>query len=360
MPFSACARPDPVRIATYNVEWFDTLFDEAGALLNDSGRSARHGVTRAGQIAALGHVFRAVDADAVMVIEAPDHSRNRSTVTALERFAAHHRLRTSAALIGFANDSQQEIALLYDPARVTARHDPGGSEPAVPSGDPDPPFDRTMHFADPEKADAGVRFAKPPLEVTLTLPGGELRLIGVHLKSKAPYGTRSKAEAVQVSIANRRKQLAQSLWLRRRVDGHLAAGHALVVLGDFNDGPGLDEYEKLFGRSGLEVVLGWDRVPDLQLYDPHARLWQGRGASPASSRFYVAQERRYLSAMLDYVMVSPDLRALKPVWRIWHPFDDPGCYGDPALREALLAASDHFPVTLDLSLAASPAGESGL
>jgi len=353
-----------VRIATYNVEWFDALFDDDGALLDDSVPSARHSVTRAGQIAALGQVFHAVDADAVMVIEAPDQSRRRSTVAALERFAAHHRLRTSAALIGFANDSQQEIALLYDPAMMVARHDPGGSMPSLLLGEPDPPFDGALGIdIDNDGAVEEVGFSKPPLEVTLALQGGgDLRLIGVHLKSKAPYGTRSKAQAVRVSIDNRRKQLAQSLWLRRRVVGHLEKGHALVVLGDFNDGPGLDEYEKLFGRSGLEVVLGWDGPPDLRLFDPHARLALGprRAALPASSRFYVVQVRRYLSAMLDYVMVSPDLRALDPQWRIWHPFDDPDCYRDVALREALLAASDHFPVTVDLPLPASPKAKDGV
>lgn len=57
-----------------------------------------------------------------------------------------------------------------------------------------------------------------------------------------------------------------------------------------------------------------------------------------------------MQALLDYIMISPDLRALGPSWRIWHPFDDPACYGDENLRAALLTASDHFPVTLDIDL----------
>ena len=93
----------------------NSLFDEAGALLDDDGWSGRHGVNRATQIAALKRVFRAMDADAVMIIEAPDQGRSRDTVTALETFAAFAGLRTRRAVIGFANDTQQEIALLYDP-----------------------------------------------------------------------------------------------------------------------------------------------------------------------------------------------------------------------------------------------------
>jgi hypothetical protein len=49
-------------------------------------------------------------------------------------------------------------------------------------------------------------------------------------------------------------------------------------------------------------------------------------------------------------MISPGLMGLSPRWRIWHPFDDAACFADTALREALLAASDHFPVTLDIAL----------
>ena len=49
-------------------------------------------------------------------------------------------------------------------------------------------------------------------------------------------------------------------------------------------------------------------------------------------------------------MVSAALAALRPDWRIWHPFDDPAVTAVPELRDALLSASDHFPVTIDLTL----------
>ena len=84
-----------MRIATYNIEWFDALFDDDGRLLDNGGWSGRRDVTRAEQIAALGHVFRTMDADAVMVIEAPDTNRRRNTIAALQTFAEAFDLRTS-------------------------------------------------------------------------------------------------------------------------------------------------------------------------------------------------------------------------------------------------------------------------
>ncbi len=340
-----------MRIATYNVEWFANLFDDDGQLLNDGGWSGRRDVTRADQIAALTTVFRTLDADAVLVVEAPDGSRHRDGIVAMETFAAHAGLRARKALIGFPNDTQQELILLYDPDIIKARHNPLG-EITGPQGSHDAPrFDGVFRLdLDIDATEDVITFSKPPLEAALETPIGPLRLIGCHVKSKAPHGARNRADVMRLAIANRRKQLAQCIWLRARIDQHLAAGDRLIVLGDLNDGPGLDEYEKLFGRSGVEIVLGTASPPEAQLYDPHAAsaLQRRLAAQHTTARFYIHEEKRFLSALLDYIMVSPPLRPLAQHWRIWHPFDDPECWRDAPLRDALLTASDHFPVTLDL------------
>ena len=335
-----------MRIATYNVEWFDALFDDAGKLLIDDAWSARHNITRAQQIEALGIVFTALDADAIMVIEAPDTHRRRSSVTALETFAKAFDLRAKSAIVGFVNDTQQEIALMFDPYVLDARHDP--------KGDADinaPRFDDTFRIdLDVDATEDRVTFSKPPLEIQATTQAGtSFRMIGAHLKSKAPHGAHGRDEVMRLSIANRRKQLAQAIWLRRRISEHLAAGDSLIVLGDLNDGPGLDEYEDLFGRSSVEIILG---EGENTLYDPNASqaLQRRLGLQPTTARFYLGHQKRYLQALLDYVMISPDLRAKSPRWRIWHPLDDPTCWEVPELRDALLTASDHFPVTLDIDL----------
>jgi hypothetical protein len=333
-----------MRIATYNVEWFHALFDRSGQLLNDGGWSGRRDVTRAEQIGALATVFRALDADAVLVIEAPDCSRGRDGVAALETFAAFAGIRARAVCMGFVNETQQEIMLLHDPDVIAARHDPTDLGA--------PPFNGIFRIdLDIDATEDVIEFSKPPLEMALETPIGPLRMIGTHVKSKAPHGARDGAHATRLAIANRRKQLAQCIWLRRRIAAHLEAGGPLIVAGDLNDGPGLDEYEKLFGRSGLEIVMGSDGDPAHRLYDPHAaRALQSRvAAAPTTARFFVKPEGRFLAALLDYILVSPDLKARGGRWHIWHPFDDPACWGAPDLRDALLAASDHFPVTLDLT-----------
>ena len=345
-----------MRLATWNVEWFNALFDDRGRMLEDDEPSARYGVSRREQLAAIGIVFTALDADAVMVIEAPDSNRRRDTVRMLETFAAACGLRARRAVMGFANETQQEIALMFDPDRLTPEHDPQGPAPGHAEGVGPPRFDGQFRIdLDIDMVPETITFSKPPLELAVrTAAGRAVRMIGVHVKSKAPHGAATPDQAARLAIENRRKQLAQCIWLRRRVEAHLEAGDSLIVLGDLNDGPGLDAYEKLFGHSGVEIVMGWDAPPEARLHDPHARAAAAAGrhtaAKPATARFWRAPTQSYVSALLDYVMVSPDLLARRPRWRIWHPFDDAACYAAADLREALLAASDHFPVSLDIEL----------
>lgn len=344
-----------MRIATYNVEWFTELFDNSDHLREDTRMSGREEISREDQITALGIVFERIDADIVMIIEAPDQSHRRDTVVALERFAERFGLRTSKALIGFANTTQQEIAVLYDPNKLSVSHDPIGVETSEPRHNGNTRFDG--EFFD-DASDEMVTFSKPPLELAVKTDSGFVfRMIGVHLKSKAPHGARSARQVRRISIANRKKQQAQAAWLRHRIEQHLAAEESLIVLGDLNDGPGLDNDEYNLGRSTVEIVMGLgikDRAVGVKetLFDPHAvdGLSSKLGPIRPTSRFYIEEKRHYIQALLDYIMVSQDLMAKRPVWQIWHPFDMPECLEDTTMRTALLVASDHFPVTLDIEL----------
>ncbi|WP_339107856.1 endonuclease/exonuclease/phosphatase family protein [Thioclava sp. GXIMD4216] len=325
-----------LRIATYNVEWFTNLFDAQGEPLFD-GRPTRHEqTTAAGQARAVARVMASVDADLMLVVEAPDDGVGRHTRVSLELFAEYFGLRTRACLHGAASVTQQEIALLYDPDRVAVRLDPEpGSHPV--------PRVHGLSAADHV-------FDKPPLEAIIESAGSTFHLIGVHIKSKVSHGQTAR-NMHRLALRSRRKQLVQSLWLRERVEDLLRQGKSLILLGDLNDGPGLDEYEEVLGQSALEVISGQLGPGRYLLHDPHARLQVGPTlAQPASARFWSVADQHYFGAMVDYIMVSGDLCANRPAWRIWHPFDDPACYRNAELREALLTASDHFPVSLDLVL----------
>jgi len=346
-----------MRIATYNVEWFTGLFSRDSKLLLDDNWSRRYNVTRRQQGEAVAAVLRRVNPDMILIVEAPNTGNGASTVTALESFAQHFHLRQNKALIGFESDTHQEIALMYDPAIVAPVHNPQGRKSAGEHGRKAPRFDgKFLYDVDLDgKADVHV-FSKPPMELRVeSLSNGRhFRMIGVHTKSKSTFGAKTEAEELEMLIENRRKQLAQCIWIRQRVEMLLDHGDDFVVLGDFNDGPGANGLEGLFARSGVEIVMGTPAdPPERRLTEPHAAIQLDPHNSwvMATSRFYNAEYKRYLNALLDYVMLPKYFeKSSRAVWRIWHPFDDPECFKDDDLRAALLAASDHFPVTVDVQI----------
>ena len=139
-------------------------------------------MTRKEQTDALGVVFKAMDADAIMIIEAPDQGKRRDAALALETFAARFGLRARKAAIGFANDTQQEIAMLYDPDAMTVRHDPKGDDLGETGGRNAPRFDGAFRIdLDVDDVEDLVTFSKPPLELAIkTKAGFDLHLIGAH------------------------------------------------------------------------------------------------------------------------------------------------------------------------------------
>lgn len=343
-----------LRLATYNIAWFARLFDQRNRLADDDEWSALRGATRRRQAAAIAEVLRRIDADCIAVIEAPNSGHRQSCVAELETFAARFGLRQRAALIGFENPTDQEIALLFDPDRIAAEHAPIGEvldEAAAKGGRLPfgaPRFD-SVYPADLDgRGEVALhRFSKPPLEALVTdrATGLELRLIAVHLKSKAPHVSGPPSLLRRRARENRAKQYAQAAWLRARLDEHMAAGEAVVALGDFNDGPGYDHFEQAAGRSSVELVMGAGKPPAARMVNPFA----AGGTGAATARFQNNNTGHEIDALIDFIMLSPDLAAAAaPSWRIWHPRDDPECAADEGLRAALMDASDHFPVTVDL------------
>ncbi|MFB2593844.1 endonuclease/exonuclease/phosphatase family protein [Paracoccus sp. p4-l81] len=348
-----------MRLVSWNIAWFDSLFDSEGRLRADDGPGGLPGVAARDQIAAIAKVLRHLDADGVMVIEAPDTRLDGGTISRdtrhlLGRFARAHGLRARRAVRGFLNGTQQEIAFLHDARVLRARHDPQGRrDPTARAprfdGDYQPDPARLV----PEIGQPGrIRFSKPPLELALTTARGmRLRLIGAHVKSKAPHGATSAEDALRRAARNGRLQLAQALWLRARIDALLRQNQPLIVMGDLNDGPGHDRVEAALGLSTVEVVMGADGPASLRLHDPHAEAArQGRHPAPVSARFHRPDlsdaPDGMFAALLDYILISPDLARHRPHWQIL----DPDMQTDPALAQALRLASDHYPVVLDIDL----------
>jgi len=357
------------KIASYNIKWFSRLFDDQNQLTLTDDDSQMFRVTKREQIESIAEVFKQIDADLYCIIEGPNTSQGgRDTVAALENFAAHFNLRTNKALIGITSVGQQEICLLYDPAKVNATHSPKGSviDGNINFADflegedltPSPRFDQ--HFVldiEEDSVQEIFTFERPPLEATIQLldgvnPAYEFELIGVHAKSKIVTGVAEEIFTKLNSLSNRRKLIAQCHWVRKRVEELIAADKNVMVMGDFNDGPGLDFYERQFGRSAVEITMGDMGNVDTLLRNPFTRAkWnKNKGWSPATASFFQFESRKTFNVLLDFIMVSPNILEENFVkWIIWNPNENRDDITNVTLKTALQKASDHFPVTFDMT-----------
>ncbi|MFV0410322.1 MAG: endonuclease/exonuclease/phosphatase family protein [Paracoccus sp. (in: a-proteobacteria)] len=382
------------RFATWNIEHFNALFDtDDNASPPKPEEETRYNVTAQEQIDAAAHVIKTLDPDMLLVIEGPGTSANgrRSTVTALQNFAEKYTLRCSAASIGFNSRGQQEIALMYDPAKVTVAHEPSGAPLAMTLdqldelGDteriaqlplalntltgrkisPAPRFDTVYPFdSEDDRLLELYRFTRPPYEARIgLLQNGEektfFRMIGAHVKSKGVYDVSDELRNEIKNLANRRRILAECTWIRQRVQEYIDAGESILVAGDFNDGPGLDYHERSFGRSGVELVAGVLETPDRILWTNTLKpTWSGsKGWCPSTASFYQRDSGKFFNALIDFILVSQDLYYMgtngTASWQIWNPFASSDISEDVALYNALKDASDHFPVTFDFELTSS-------
>jgi endonuclease/exonuclease/phosphatase family metal-dependent hydrolase len=329
-----------IRLCTYNIEWFDDLFDQDNDLkdVEDTRR----------KVSALKEVSTALAADLIGVVEAPNttvSTGHQSTEKKLQAFLDETGQQNFRPLVGFVSAGRQELAILYNAEKLEARHSPGGSRGSRSN----PPFDGEFFFdTDDDRVKEAYRFYRPPLEaeVTIRATGQKFHLILVHTKSKGIFDAVDLLRWERENARNRRKLYAECSWIRRRADELLEQGEDVVVMGDFNDGPGMDYYELSFGRSAVEIVMGDIYNPQRILRNPVGRpRWTRWGWEPSSARFTDRITGTPVNVLIDHILVSRGIPVETGGSRVWNPFQD-----DLArpLKRALLAASDHFPVTLDV------------
>ena len=329
-----------IRICSYNVEFFNRLF-KGDNTPNTTGSDLK-------RLEAVRDVLKQLKADLIGVLEAPNTLKDGSqtTVSKLENFAQWAGLATTKAMTGFISAGIQEIALLYDPSKLTAVHAPGGGKKTNPK------FDDSFEFdTDDDRIKEVYKFFRPPLEakVTVTQTNREFYLIAAHPKSKGIFNAMDLAHWELESRRNRRKLYAECTWIRRRVDEWLDAKRDVVVLGDFNDGPGMDFYEFQFGKSAVEIVMGDLFAPDRVLRNHAGRpKWTSYGFKPASARFKDRFTEDYVNVLIDHILASSNLKpATGGTYKIWNPYEDADA---KPIRALLNEASDHYPVTLDLDV----------
>ena len=332
-----------IRIATWNIEHFNDYFNADNSL--KSSKEAKEKFQNISNI-----LNNHIKPDILAVVEAPNTANKgaQSGIKKLENFALEYGLTINKAIQGFPSAGKQELIVMYDPLKMKISHKPeGGKSPTT-----DPKFNGEFHFdADDDKIKEIYTHYRPPFEAKVTLNGGiEFWVMVVHAKSKGIFDSVEQVNLERLSIRNRLKLYAECAWIRRRIDSWLEKDRKIIVLGDMNDGPGMDEYELRYGKSAVEIIMGDIFNPLTLLLNHLGKPKYGRyGWEPASASFKDRITEDYINVLIDHILVSQNIDAKADTCRVWNPWqaktDDP----IKKMKDEFRSASDHFPVSIDLN-----------
>ena len=334
-------------IATYNVEWMVNLFTKEGVPKTDGEDGQRSTL--------LAEVVRTMQPDFLGIVEGPDTTVSGSKLASaqLEAWATHHGLDSNyKGVHGFSSGGRQELCALYRSDKLTVIHDPM----LVQSKDP---FNETFVV---DTTDSLIkeqyRHYRPPLELSVksSVGGAELaRIIIAHAKSKGIFDNVDLARFEKISERNRKKLYAECMSIRSRIDQWLKKDPDLkvIVMGDINDGFGMDYYEQRFSRSAVEILLGDIWKPEHILKHVISRPKLNKyGWNPSTSRFRDKLTGDYFNVLIDHILVSQNIDIQDVT--VWNPYldqkDDAKNVMVNAIRNPLKNASDHFPVSIKVTL----------
>lgn len=334
-----------VRICTYNTEWFDDLFDSNNEFKTFSKPSEQKKAKE--KLDGLKTVFKTVNADLFGVIEAPNTTTTsgaQSTIAKLNKFLLYAGIVGYQPMTGFISAGRQEIAVVFNKQTLDVKHKPGGS-----STKKNPRFDDIFEFdTDDDEIKEIYKFYRPPLEaeVTVKATNESFNILVAHTKSKGIFTSMDMVKWDQENTRNRHKLFAECSWIRRRVDEWLTKNKKVVVMGDINDGPGMDYYELKFGRSAVEIIMGDLFNPDIILRNYAGKpKWGNYGWEPSSTSFTDRFTGTPVNALIDHIMLSANITVVPDSFKIWNPYSL-----DEAkpIKNELKAASDHYPVSIDI------------
>lgn len=340
-----------LKLAVYNMEWMKDLFHRDGVpkRADDSDAETRAFGVRSAQLA---EVVRAMDPDILCIVEGPDTLSDGSKTASgqLEAWRDLHGLDPDyRALQGITSGGQQELCALFRRSKLHLAHIPERNERRNPF---DEPFlVDTIESLIKEQ----YKHYRPPFEASIRepAPGGAERgrLIVAHTKSKGIFDAVDWSRFEQLSERNRRKLYAECYSIRERCDQWLDANpeQKIIVCGDINDGFGLDHYETRFSRSAVEILMGdiWrpERVFKHILQRPKLNRY---GWYPSTSSFEDKLTGDTFNVLIDHILLSQNIAFSNGL--AWNPYPRNAPAEVKALRQSLLKASDHFPVSVDLLL----------
>lgn len=336
-----------LKVAVYNVEWMTRLFNSSGELKTSGAEAAR--------AEKLARIVDKMSPDILGIVEGPDTTVSGSRIASkqIQQWAAAHGLHASyKGVHGFPSNGQQELCALYRSDKIKVEFKPEKRKSKHPFNE------QFLVDTSDTLIKEAYKHYRAPLEMrvlSLASPAKEVaRVIVAHTKSKGIFDSVDIARFEQLSERNRKKLYAECLSIRERCDQWLTdePKRNVVVMGDINDGAGMDYYERRFSRSAVELLMGDPWEPEIQLKHVLNKPKIGsKGWTPYSSDFRDTITEFTVNVLIDHILVSRNVGVSDAT--VWNPHlksnDNNTDIHD--VEDDLDSAADHYPVmaTLDMT-----------
>jgi hypothetical protein len=300
-----------IKIASWNAEWMNYWFTpdaEAPAFrteftqdnqVNNTPKTAKRAAD----------LIRAVDPDILALQEAP--SRREELDLFLNEYLSDDGLPSYQFFLGDSGGAQK-LAVLYKPGSVES------ANLAVHA-------DITM-LIDPWTVDIDgdgllneYQFTRVPLVVNFVISGSDLQVVAQHTKSsfinngKSKWGDPLQRQTFVVeALTARRRNSAECMRTRQYVETLLQTDpySLVIILGDLNDGPGLDYFESQFLTHNLTDILVGSSFDPESLFHPAAKDVPPENRYTAIFDDFVPDVQKDKHMLLDHILLSPGLDPL--------------------------------------------------
>lgn len=326
-----------LKIGVYNVEWMRDLFNTDG-----TPKSTGEAHERSQKLAS---IINKMDLDFLGIVEGPDTLADGSKTASmqLENWVQNYGLNNNyKGVHGIPSRGQQELCALYDSSKIMVDFTPTSSK----KNQFDKPFlvDTTNKLIKEQ-----YQHYRPPLELTIrNLLGDEIsKVIVAHTKSKGIFSAVDYAKFEQISARDRMRLYAECMSIRLKCDDYIKNGSEVIIMGDINDGIGMDFYENKFSKSAVEILLGdvWHPEKILKSVLPKPK-WTNSGWKPSSSKYKDRITEDTVNVLIDHVFISTGLSTQNG--KVWNPYQLKDDSDVQEIRNELIKGSDHFPITAEI------------
>ena len=341
-----------IRVCSCNGEWMNDWFtpDAEAAALKPTFTRDGHTSNTIATATRLAAVIRAVDADIVALQEAP--SRPAELHLFIQQFLSDAGIPRYQFFLGDSGGAQK-LALLCKPGSVdSAQLAPSTSLTLLlDAWDADVNGDG---FLD------GYQFTRQPLVVNVGVGGQTIQFIVMHTKSNfVNQGQQmwnnpaTHQNYVVAALLSRRRNGTEGMRLREYLDQALAADATsrLVVLGDLNDGPGMDYFEeKYLAHNVTDTIIGSAFQPEWIFQHAQHDVAPAQRFTAVFDDFVTNEHDKHL--LLDHILLSPGLsgttglRKVPGSGTVHHAEYDANTVNQGKNRED--RPSDHRPVSVQL------------